>query len=236
MGDSWTKRQGRGGQGCHSNFSQGTNPIDFNQFLKLLHEGEAWGAGAEAGAGDSTCPVANKEKTKNSKESIEKVLPRCQRQRHRQISRPSTLHVPRRRFIYTLSRDWRYRMSDKRNSKWERKKNGKNCGLNPLAACGIPIGPDQSSSPGRTPKCTSRHAHGYGLSMELRIQMAPPTLSFSLLLTLCLSLAHTSYVECYVVRIERRIRIGIRSNNARANVTNKTQRCEIKNDIRIQIE
>lgn len=72
--------------------------------------------------------------------------------------------------------------------------------------------------------------------MELRIQMAPPTLSFSLLLTLCLSLAHTSYVECYVVRIERRIRIGIRSNNARANVTNKTQRCEIKNDIRIQIE
>lgn len=46
MGDS-CKGRGRGWRkgaatqrGCHSNFSQGTNPIDFNQFLKLLTEEE----------------------------------------------------------------------------------------------------------------------------------------------------------------------------------------------------
>lgn len=54
----------------------------------------------------TTCPVANKEKTKNSKESIEKLLPRCQRRhRHRNISRPSrpsSVSTVRPRLIYTL--------------------------------------------------------------------------------------------------------------------------------------
>lgn len=34
-------------RGCHSNFSQGTNPIDFNQFLKLFTEEEEEGEGVE---------------------------------------------------------------------------------------------------------------------------------------------------------------------------------------------
>lgn len=51
MGGSW--RRGEGGKGaatqrgCHSNFSQGTNPIDFNQFLKLFTEEEEEGEGVE---------------------------------------------------------------------------------------------------------------------------------------------------------------------------------------------
>lgn len=81
------------GQGCHSNFSQGTNPIDFNQFLKLLHEGETGGRGGGAGAGAgkvSTCPVANKEKKRKiAKNQLKKFCLRSGKSHAHQ--RPSSL-------------------------------------------------------------------------------------------------------------------------------------------------
>lgn len=126
--------------------------------------------------------------------------------------------------LYTHSR---YRMSDKRNSKRKEEEEEKQLEKNGKKLRAKSAGSLRDSHWPNVPKCTSRHAHGHGLSMELRIQMSlylSPSLSYRLRVQVCAMYVSSEGFE-----------LGFAAT-MRANVTNKTQRCEIKNDIRIQIE
>lgn len=108
---------------------------------------------------------------------------------HARRASPSPSPLPA---LYTHSR---YRMSDKRNSKRKEEeeekqleKMGKNCELNPLAACGIPIGPMYPNV----------HPDMH-MDMDCQWSCVSKCLSLSPYLSISLSIAHTHCVCKYVL-------------------------------------
>lgn len=136
------------------------------------------------------------------------------------------LHCPSPPYIHTRDIAWvtkeiaKGKRKMKKNS-WE--KLGKNCELNPLAACRIPIGP---MYPNVHPD----------MHMDMDCQWSCVSKCLSLSLSLSHTHTHTLCVQvCAMYVSNEGFDLGFAAT-MHANVTNKTQRCEIKNDIWIQIE
>lgn len=133
---------------------------------------------------------------------------------------PSLLYIHTRDIAWVTKEIAKERRKRRKNS-W--KKMGKNCELNPLAACGIPIGP---MYPNVHPD----------MHMDMDCQWSCVSKCLSIYLPLSFAHTHTLSVQvCAMYVSSEGFELGFAAT-MRANVTNKTQRCEIKNDIRIQIE